>query len=94
MRISASDGALVVSANVSIFVNEVIEQPVLIVPGPIHVSQGDIIHFVVNLTDPDSAADDVTLAASGLPNGASFDPSTGIFYWNVTVDWRDNRISC
>ena len=84
VRISASDGALVVSANVSIFVNEVIEQPVLIVPGPIHVSQGDIIHFMVNLTDPDSAADDVTLAASGLPNGASFDPSTGIFYWNVS----------
>ena len=84
VRISASDGALVVSANVSIFVNEVIEQPVLIVPGTIHVSQGDIIHFMVNLTDPDSAADNVTLAASGLPNGASFDPSTGIFYWNVS----------
>ncbi len=84
VRISASDGALVVSANVSIFVNEVIEQPVLIVPGTIHVSQGEIIHFMVNLTDPDSAADNVTLAASGLPNGASFDPSTGIFNWNVS----------
>jgi len=84
VRISASDAALIVSANVSIFVNEVIEQPVLIVPGTIHVSQGEIIHFMVNLTDPDSAADNVTLAASGLPNGASFDSSTGIFYWNVS----------
>jgi len=84
VRISASDGALVVSANVSIFVNEVIEQPVLIVPGTIHVSQGEIIQFMVNLTDPDSAADNVTLAASGLPNDASFDPSTGIFNWSVS----------
>ena len=84
VRMSASDGALVVSANVSIFVNEVIEQPVLIVLGTIHVSQGEIIHFMVNQTDPDNAADNVTLAASGLPNGASFDPSTGIFNWNVS----------
>jgi PKD repeat protein len=84
VSISASDGTLIVSANVSVSVNEVVEQPVLIVPGPIHVSQGETIHFMVNLTDLDSAADNVTLGASGLPNGASFDPSTGIFNWNVS----------
>src|SRR3989441_45302 len=84
MTISASVGALVVSANVSILVNEVIEQPVLIVPGPVHVRQGEYLRFMVNVTDPDWAADNMTLAASGLPDGASFDPSTGIFNWNIS----------
>jgi len=84
MTISASDGTLVVSANVSILVNEVIEQPVLIVPGPVHVRQGEYLSFMVNVTDPDWAADNMTLAASGLPDGASFDPSTGFFNWNVS----------
>src|SRR5207249_12286397 len=81
MTISASDGTLVVSANVSILVNEVIEQPVLIVPGPVHVRQGAYIMCMVNVTDLDWAEDNMTLAASGLPVGASFDPSTGIFNW-------------
>ena len=84
MSISASDGILVVSANVSIIVNEVIEQPALIVLGPVHVRQGEYLSFMVNVTDPDWAADNMTLAASGLPDGTSFDPSTGSFNWNVS----------
>ncbi len=82
--ISASDGTLVVSANVSIAVNEVAEQPVLVVPGPIHARQGESVSFMVNVTDPDWQEDNVTLAVNGLPDGASFDPATGIFNWNIS----------
>jgi len=82
--ISASDGTMVVSANVSIAVNEVAEQPVLVVPGPIHARQGESVSFMVNVTDPDWQEDNVTLAVNGLPDGASFDPATGIFNWNVS----------
>ncbi|TMI22432.1 PKD domain-containing protein, partial [Candidatus Bathyarchaeota archaeon] len=68
--ISASDGTMVVSANVSITVNEVAEQPVLVVPGPIHARQGESVSFMVNVTDPDWQEDNVTLAVNGLPDGA------------------------
>src|SRR5438093_7391335 len=82
--ISASDGTIVVSANVSIAVNEVAERPVLVVPGPIHARQGESVSFMVNVTDPDWQEDNVTLAVNGLPDGASFDPATGIFNWNIS----------
>ncbi len=39
--------------------------------------------FTVNATDSDSSADSITVTASGLPDGSSFDPATGIFYWPI-----------
>lgn len=40
----------------------------------------NVLRFTVAATDPDPG-DNVVLAATGLPSGATFDPSTGIFQW-------------
>ena len=48
------------------------------------VTVGQTLQFTVTATDPDG--DQVTLAASNLPTGATFDPLTGQFSWTTTVN--------
>ncbi len=40
--------------------------------------EGRVLNFVVTANDPDAPP---VLSASGLPSGARFDPSTGVFNW-------------
>ncbi|MEM2897317.1 MAG: Ig domain-containing protein [Candidatus Bathyarchaeia archaeon] len=42
-------------------------------------TEGSRLTFILNASDPDG--DSLTFSASGLPAGASFDPSTRTFYW-------------
>jgi hypothetical protein len=68
------------SKTVSIRVVEGEQPPVLTVPGPQTVEVGNLLIFTVSANDPDGNAM-VTLSASGLPSGASFDPDLGSFVW-------------
>jgi hypothetical protein len=56
------------------------QPPVLTVPGPQTVEVGNLLIFAVSANDPDGN-DMVTLSASGVPSGASFDPDLGSFVW-------------
>ena len=63
-----------------------VEQPlVLTVPGSQTVDAGNLLIFSVSATDPD-ADDTITLSATGLPPGASFDPDLGSFVWTPSND--------
>jgi hypothetical protein len=56
------------------------QAPVLSPIGNKTVNEGEALQFTTTATDPNSG-DIVTLSASNLPSGASFDPQTGIFSW-------------
>ena len=68
------------SRTVSIRVVLVELRPVLTVPGPQTVEVGNLLIFSVSATDPDGH-NLVSLSASGLPTGASFDPELGSLVW-------------
>jgi len=78
--VTVSNGALTDSKIVSITVIEVEQPPVLTVPSAQTVDVGSLLIFAVSATNPD-VDDSVTLSASGLPSGASFDPELGSFVW-------------
>jgi len=73
------------SKTVRITVVEVEQAPVLIVPGSQTVEAGSLLIFSVSATDPD-AGDSITLSATGLPAGASFDSDLGSFVWTPSND--------
>ncbi len=80
--VDATDGQLSHSTRVSVSVapgSAGNNAPSLSVPGPQTGTPGSAITFTISASDPDGDAK--TLAASGLPQGASFDPSTGVFSW-------------
>ncbi len=81
--LSSTDGTQVVNATVTVTVNEVNALPTLYVPGTLIVRDGEVLQFVVTATDPDAPPENVTLTATGLPDGSSFDPATGVFYWPI-----------
>jgi hypothetical protein len=78
--VTVSDGVLIDSKTVTITVVEVELPPVLAVPGSQAVEMGTLLIFAVGATNPD-VDDGVTISASGLPSGASFDPELGSFVW-------------
>jgi hypothetical protein len=73
------------SKTVRITVVKVEQPPVLTVPGAQTVDAGNLLIFSVSATDPD-ADDTITLSATGLPAGASFDPDLGSFVWTPSND--------
>jgi hypothetical protein len=77
----AADGFFTVTGTLTIHVNEVNLPPVLSVPGPQVVNELTTLNFSVSATDPDIPANIITLSASGLPAGSTFDSSTGQFSW-------------
>jgi len=81
--LSSTDGTQVANATVTLTVNEDYAPPTLYVPGTLIVRDGEVLQFAVNATDPDAPLENVTLTAAGLPDGSSFDPATGIFYWPI-----------
>ena len=50
------------------------------------VSAGDSLTFTVTVSDEDG--DDVTLTAEGIPDGAAFNTSTGVFKWDNAVSGK------
>jgi hypothetical protein len=57
-------------------------QPVLSPIGNKSITEGQKISFVVSAVDPDG--DNLTFEASGLPKGAVFNTTTGMFAWVAT----------
>ena len=67
---------------VTIVVTEDNCPPVLNLPPPPVVNQGQLLSFAVTASDPENNA--ITLSAGNLPTGATFNPATGIFEWTPT----------
>ncbi len=76
-----SDGILTDSKSVMILVNSVNQPPVMSVPATQTVEPGAPLIFSIIATDPDLPPETIVLSASGLPQGASFDPGSGLFSW-------------
>lgn len=57
--------------------------PVINVNTSFEVAAGESLSFTAEVSDPDGDA--VTLTASGVPAGASFNTSTGVFQWTKPV---------
>jgi hypothetical protein len=81
-----SDGYLNDSENVKITVNQlnnasvlIDTAPVLGLIGPKSVNETNTLNFKINASDADSNS--LTLSVSGLPKGAIFNQSTGVFTW-------------
>lgn len=74
---SVSDGKVTVSETITLTVNDVDTTPVLQAIGDRTMNEGTTLGFTVLASDADGDA--VTLAATNLPIGASFDPGTGVF---------------
>jgi MYXO-CTERM domain-containing protein len=74
------------TAVVTVTITTVNDPPIFADPTPsgaITVKEGEPITFTVAGTDPESAP--LTYSISGLPEGATFDPGTGVFTWTPTV---------
>ncbi|NOT58865.1 MAG: tandem-95 repeat protein, partial [Acidobacteria bacterium] len=80
-----SDGRLnSIAATISLEGISANDPPVLNVPGAQTVTVNQALTFTVTATDPD-AGQTVTLGATGLPQGATFNAATGAFAWTPTV---------
>jgi uncharacterized protein (TIGR03437 family) len=71
-------------ATVAITVNPVNDPPVLTVPGPQTVVAGQRLVFNTSATDPD-VGQTITLSASNVPSGATFNSANGQFIWTPTT---------
>jgi cytoskeletal protein CcmA (bactofilin family) len=83
---SANDGALDSNtATVAITVSAVNDAPVLAASGGKSVDEEAVLRFTVAASDPaDRPANGLTCSAAGLPEGATFEPGTGVFTWTPT----------
>lgn len=72
------------SQTFTIKVLEVPRPPILTVPSSQVVDEGFNLNFSIAATDPDLPSNTVTLSVSSLPEGAAFDPATGVFSWTPT----------
>ncbi|RLE41978.1 hypothetical protein DRJ48_04490, partial [Candidatus Woesearchaeota archaeon] len=80
-----SDGECVDSETVRIQVDDCIvnHPPVLDPIGDKTICEGDVLSFTVHGTDPDG--DPVSYTVSDLPQGATFNSVTGVFYWDTEI---------
>lgn len=69
----------IVSETVEIIVNDVNRLPIIAPIGNKSIDEGQLLEFVVSASDPDG--DMVTLSVIDLPQGATFNASTGKFSW-------------
>jgi len=80
ITITGNSGTL---SNSTIVTVHTIKHSVMKVQGPQTIQPGQTVSFIVSATGSDPA-DIITLTASGLPSGATFDSSTGVFTWTPT----------
>lgn len=76
--------------SITITVGGVNRAPIFDPIGSQEVLENELLTFTVSATDPDG--DSVTLSASNLPTGASFDPQTGIFSWTPSLSQADTYV--
>ncbi|MEW6427388.1 MAG: putative Ig domain-containing protein [Thermodesulfobacteriota bacterium] len=79
-----SDGTAIVTETVTITVSLTNRPPVLTPIGNKSVAEGSPLAFTVIASDPDN--NPLSFSATGLPTGASLDPSTGAFAWTPGYD--------
>ncbi len=84
MIFSVSDGELTDQETITITVNNTDRAPVLNVIGDKEVDEDSELNFVVSGYDPDG--DEIHLSVTDLPEGASFNTSTGEFNWIPDYD--------
>jgi len=82
VHFEVSDSDLSDWENITITVNNTNRQPVLNHIGDKSVSENSLLEFTVNATDPDGNV--LTYSATGLPDGAVFNPDTRLFSWTST----------
>jgi len=64
---------------ITITVGNVNRPPIFNTLGLFNVNEGELLEFVVSANDPDG--DDLILSVVELPEGATFNPTTGLFSW-------------
>src|SRR5207253_1222082 len=82
--ITVSDGTTTATETIAIAIANTIHLRRLVLSGNKSGSEGSLLTFTVAATDTDGDA--LTYSASGLPAGASFDPTTKTFSWTPTFD--------
>ncbi len=79
---------------VQVAVGEVNQAPVLASIGDRSVNSGSTVTFTASATDADSPANTLTYSlATGAPSGATIDPNTGAFSWNVPANASTANVS-
>ena len=86
---TVSDGNNSDSETIVVTVTDINQTPVLNSIGAKAIGEGSQLTFTVSGSDPDNNA--LTYGVSGLPSGASFTPSTGIFSWIPTMNQAGNH---
>ncbi|MDH5641700.1 MAG: PKD domain-containing protein, partial [Nitrospira sp.] len=81
---TVTDGVVTTSETITITVNEVNVAPVLAPIGNQTVNEGSLLTFTASATDVDVPTQLLTFSAAGLPAGATFDVTTGLFAWTPT----------
>lgn len=81
---TVSDNSLSASETITITVNDVNRPPILYSIGNKTVSENHVLVFTILGSDPDN--DLRIYSATGLPTGATFNPSTRKFLWIPTFD--------
>jgi hypothetical protein len=79
IHFAVSDGTLTDSEDITIAVSNVNRPPVLNAIGNKTLNERVLLTFTISASDPDG--DSLTYSASNLPQGASFNSSTGTFSW-------------
>jgi uncharacterized protein (TIGR03437 family) len=79
------DNGLIESApaTVQININPVNDAPSLNLPAPVTIQINQPLNFNVTAADPEGGT--ITIAATGLPVGAQFNPQTGLFSWTPSA---------
>ena len=91
LTFSVSDGnGGVASELISIIVVNVNRAPVLAAIGNKTIEENSTLTFTVTATDADG--DTITLSATNLPVGATFDATTGVFSWIPTLTQAGNYL--
>jgi hypothetical protein len=85
VKFNVTDGQLTDSANAVITIVKNNIKPTFSAIAPITKKERDTVSFVVNATDPNTG-DVLVYSASGLPTGATFNPSTRTFLWIPAVN--------
>jgi len=84
VTVIVTDGSATDSETILILVEELNQQPSLTVPGPQATTETISLTFSVTASDSDIPANTISLSASGLPPGSTFNSTTGIFGWTPT----------
>ena len=85
---TANDNSATATQTVAITVSHTNRPPLLVNPGAQATTEGTNLAFTLSASDPDNNT--LTFAATGLPSGATLNPSTGVFSWISDVGASGN----